>query len=250
MLAPAFTHGEYGLSTDTALSVGILIVSVAILIVAAITLWFTVPRRAKLVVDRFEELETEDLIFSVHPQPNPDGVPQVPREYILQLAVAVANIGGRKAILSSISIINFLTKAGERVFLPESVQGPIFGMQWELKMGWTGAGNRVFENIASTGPYVLAADDAIVIRFRSRRGIDWSQRWDLVALKGYYEQIVSPFVSARVRIVWRRAREVVREEFDIPLRVLQHDLYVSAIKEQTVDLTVRPDIKEEAIGPD
>ena len=216
-------------------------ISLGVLVVALSTLFFSYPRRAKVDISRLDELDTEDLLFFVYPQPNPDNDPQIPRDYLLNLQVVVANVGGRKAVISSVSIEEFKRADGQTTYLPEGVQGAIGGSQWTLQFGFVGPGQRVFQNISSSGPYVLASDDAIVIKFRQRRGIDWSDRWDLSALRGYSEALRSPFISARVRVAWRRGREVRRDDFWVDLKVLQHDLYLRDLAEVTQNFTVRPD---------
>jgi hypothetical protein len=65
-------------------------ISVPILIIAAATLWFTVPRPAQLDVARLDEAELDDLIFYIYPQPNPNNEQQVPADYLLQLPPAPA----------------------------------------------------------------------------------------------------------------------------------------------------------------
>lgn len=224
------------------------LISGAVLIVALCTLYFAYPRRAKVDVSRLDELDTDDLLFFVYPQPNPDNQRQIPRDYLLQLRVVVANIGARKAVISSVSIEDFKRAGGQTTYLPEGVQGAVGGSQWTLQYGFVGAGQRVFQNISTPGPYVLASDDAIVIQFRQRRGIDWTDRWNLSSLKEYSEAMSSPFVSARVRVAWRRGREVRRDDFWVDLKVLQHDLYLKDLAEVTQDFSVRPnDIEARAI---
>lgn len=217
------------------------IASLAVFIVASATLWLTYPKRAKLDVSRFSELDNEDLIFFVYPSPKVEGEPQIPRDYLFQLQVAIANVGRRKAVLSTVSVEDFTTEEGRTQYLPESVQGSIWGSQRTIQYGWSN-GQRVLEQIGTPGPFVLSPDDVIVIQFRSRRGIDWSGRWTLPALSGYHEGISSPFVSARVKVQWRRGAQLQVDEFQIELKVKQQDLYVEALKELTADLTMRPPI--------
>ncbi|MGA8723432.1 MAG: hypothetical protein WB565_00185 [Acidimicrobiales bacterium] len=221
--------------------------SVAVFVVASLTLWFTYPKRAKLDVSRLSELDNADLIFFVYPSPKVEGEPQIPRDYLLQLQVAIANVGRRKAVLSTISVEDFTTEAGEMMYLPESVQGSIWGSQRTVHYGWSN-GQRVLESIGTPGPFVLAPDDVVVIQFRSRRGIDWSGRWDLPALSQYCQKLTSTFVSARVKIQWRRGGKLQVGEFPIELDVRQQDVYVRALKELTADLTMRPAIDASPIA--
>jgi hypothetical protein len=225
-------------------------ISLAVLVVALSTLYFTYPKPAKLGLDRLSEMDeyTADLLFFLYPWPNPDPTPPIPRDYLLQLRVAVANVGRRKAVLSTIAIEEFTTRSGQRMFLPESVQGPLWGSQWSQQFAYVG-GHPVVQNVSSPGPYVLGPDDVIVITFRSRRGIDWSDRWDLEELRSYYNGLTDPLVCARIKVKWRRVgwrrsvMEVRSDDFTVDLKVLHQEEYVNAIRERTSDFSVQPRIE-------
>src|SRR6266511_816374 len=76
------------------------VVGLAVLFFAAWTVRLVAPRAGELWIERQEELDLDDLIFFVYPQPAESGQQQVPRDYLLQLHVAVVNVGGRKVVLS------------------------------------------------------------------------------------------------------------------------------------------------------
>lgn len=221
-------------------------ISVPILVIAAATLWYTVPQRARLCVDRLDEADLTDLIFYIYPQPNPRGEQQVPRDYLLQLHVAVSNLGGRKAVLSSITIEGFRTESGDTVHLPGAT-ATIGGMQWIQRTGWLNS-SRVFENMNVPGPYILEPDDVIVLRFRTRRGIDWTSRWTTDALREFCEPLRSPIVSASGTMVWRRAGEVVRDHFTVRMEVTQQAEYVHLVDQLTQSFTILPTVPEQPIA--
>jgi hypothetical protein len=219
--------------------------SIPILLIAGATLWYSVPKQAELKVDRLEEAGLDDLIFYIYPQPAQPDEQQIPRDYLLQLHVAVYNLGSRKGVLSMINIEGFRNDAGETVHLPESV-AVISGMQWINRSGSINM-QQHFESLNSPSPYILEGDDVIVIRFRSRRGIDWSSRWTLDALRGFSEPLRRPLVGAFGTMVWRRGGEIVRDSFEVPLQVVQQAEYVQLVDSLTNGLTVLPDIPEQAI---
>jgi hypothetical protein len=90
------------------------------LFVAVYQAHVSVPGPAELWVERQYELEQSDLIFYRYADAPglPEGVEQ-PADFLLQLDVAVANIGGRKALVSSLSLLRFIDEHGEAVRLPE-----------------------------------------------------------------------------------------------------------------------------------
>jgi hypothetical protein len=62
---------------------------------------------------------------------------QQPGDFLLQLDVAVANIGGRKALLSSLHLLRFHDDRGEAVGLPE-VPLPIAAQRYQQRFRWVG----------------------------------------------------------------------------------------------------------------
>ena len=65
------------------------------------------------------ELGIDDLIFYVYPNQSTDSV-AVPRDFLLQLHVAVANIGGRKLVLSALRLTHFSDEEGHSIALPDT----------------------------------------------------------------------------------------------------------------------------------
>lgn len=216
--------------------------SIPILIVAALTLWFTIPKRAKIKVERFSEADLTDLIFYTYPQSDSRVELEQPVDYLLQLHVVISNLGDRKAIVSAIRVEGFRNNKGDVVHLPDASE-TIGGMRWVQQSGWVNH-QMHFQNISDPPPYVLDHDDALVIRFRVRRGIDWSSRWNLEALHSFIEPLRDPIVSAFGIVIWRRAGEIICEQFDVEVTVKQQSQYVGLVEELTNKFTVVPDLPE------
>jgi hypothetical protein len=238
-----------GVAIDRALVTGQEVASVAlsipILIVATLTLWFTIPKPARLKVESMSEAELTDLIFYVYPEPNQSGQQQIPVDYLLQLHVVVSNLGDRKAVLSAIQLEGFRNAAGAVVHLPDAPE-TIGGIRWIQQSGWVNS-QRHFQNITEPPPYILDRDELIVIRFRARRGIDWGGRWDLDALRSFCEPLRSPIVTAFGTIIWRRAGTVVREAFDVPMQVAQQAEYTALVGLLTHEFTVIPNVPKQQV---
>jgi hypothetical protein len=238
-----------GVAADRALVTGQEVASVAlstpILIIATLTLWFTIPKPARLRVESMSEAKLTDLIFYIYPEPNPSREQQIPVDYLLQLHVVVSNLGDRKAVLSVIQLVGFRDAAGAVVHLPDAPE-TIGGIRWIQQSGWVNS-QRHFQNITEPPPYILDRDELIVIRFRARRGIDWSSRWDLEALRSFCEPLRSPIVAAFGTVVWRRAGTVVREAFDVPMRVAQQTEYTTLMGQLTHDFTAIPNIPKHPV---
>jgi hypothetical protein len=184
----------------------------------------------------------DDLIFFVVPQPNPGNEQQVPRDYLLQLHVAVCNVGDKKAVLPRVRLEGFRSRDGEPLTLPDAPSS-LDGAQWSQHLGWVD-GQAHHENVRSLPPYVLDRDDVITIRFRCRRGVDWSERWTLDELRRIHDALRRPFAYAHGSMAWRRGQEVITEPFEVELSVQQQDLYVRTITDITERFTQRPPVPE------
>lgn len=219
-------------------------VSVSVLLVAAITLHIVAPTPGRLVVERQSELDLSDLIFFVYPQPAPPGQQQVPQDYLLQLHVAVTNVGGRKAVVSRFRLNWFVTSSGRRIHLPEGVQGPLHAHKWVQERI---APNLLMGPAVPTAhqigpPFTLEPDEVETLRFRMRRGVDWSERWTLETLREYAERLADPIVRVEGDVIYRRGPRVVTESWSTELVVEQQGLYVDLIRELTAGFTGLPKI--------
>jgi hypothetical protein len=225
------------------------VLSVPVLLISAAALWLALPNPARLIVIRQDEPELDDLLFFLAPL-EPGGPEEIPRDYLLQLHVAVCNVGGRKAVVSAIKLKGFFTVEGRPTTLPDAP--PVVAGHQRVERSGLVIAERVMERRIEADtippPYVLEADDVVTLRFRMRRGIDWSPRWDLAALREFSQRLEAPLVRAWLQIVWRRGDKLVTEDFHVPIEVAQQDGYVRALKALTRDFTVRPDVPEQHIS--
>ena len=225
---------------------GSLVLNVVLLAITATTLRLTIPDRARIWLDRQGELGIDDLLFFVVGD-SPEGRP---RDILLQLHVAVSNIGGRKAVLSRVELISLLDHHGRSVRLRF---GPVRAVEYSTRNRWLDTfavlqgqqNNLQHFSIRDElpGPYSLAPDDVITLRLRARVGIDWSARWSLEALQSYANELERPIERARLAAVYRRGDEVVTDHFEVPVVEKQQAMYLEALRFTSQNLTVRPEME-------
>lgn len=230
--------------------IGNWLVSIAVLIVAAITLETAAPTPGRIVVERQDELGLSDLIFYVYPQPARADEQQIPRDYLLQLHVAVSNVGRRKAVLSRLELLWFITASGKRIHLPEGVKGAIHAHRWYQARATSNVLAGPPHPVAHQQgpPFTLEPDDVETLRFRMRRGVDWTDRWSLERLNDYAEALSEPVVGAEGEFVYRRGAKVVRGTWRVDLSVEQQMLYVQLLRELTENFTIMPEIDVKRIA--
>jgi hypothetical protein len=234
----------WGIARGTDLAAAVL--SAGVLVVALLTLFFVVPKPAELWLERQDELGLTDLIFYIYPQPAPADAPRVPRDFLLQLHVAVSNVGGRKAVLSALKLNKFVDQNGDAVQLPE-VPLPLSAAQVDQKSGWVNH-QRHSQLLLVLPPYVLEPDDVITLRFRCRRGIDWSQRWGLDELRAFADAISRDISAARVTLTFRRGASVEERNSTVSVRVAQQGEFRDLLRSLTADFTARPELPEQSIS--
>lgn len=105
----------------------------------------------------------------------------------------------------------------------------------------------VFNNEIGGPPLTLEADDVVTLRFRCRRGIDWSPRWTLEEIRRLIESLDRPIVRGRVRAIYRRGTKVVTGRYTIPIQTVKQAEFVARLRALTNDLTVRPAIPPQVI---
>jgi hypothetical protein len=221
-----------------------LLLSFAVLVVGVVTLVGVVVRPARLVVARQDELELDDLLFMEYDPPT---------EFLLQLHVAVANVGGRKAVLSGLFLDEFLSEDGSAVLVhqfPLPLPAQIFNQLTRYRIGTDGVSYREELTEMSRPPLVLEPDDVVTLRFRARQGIDWSPRWTLQELRTLAASIQRPIVRARVRTVYRSGQTVVINRFEVGVRTKRQAEYVDDLRRVTADFTVRPAVAPHSIDPE
>jgi hypothetical protein len=210
-----------------------------VLFVAVYQAHMTVPAPAELWVERQYELEQSDLIFYRYADaPSlPEGVEQ-PADFLLQLDVAVANIGGRKALLSSLRLLRFIDERGEAVRLPE-VPLPIAAQRYQRRFRWV-QGERLPEADVTFPPLMVEPDEVVTLRFRARRGIDWSSRWTLDLLRQAAETLQRPISKAELLAVYRTGKKVERQKVVVAVRTEQQAAYVRDLEQLTEGATQLP----------
>jgi hypothetical protein len=220
----------------------ILVITVAVLGVGLATWSATVPRPAELWVERQGELKIDDLIFYVTNQPPQPGQVQVPRDFLLQTHVAACNVGGRKAVLSVLTLEAFQDANGQAIILP-TLNLPIQARIVRSRSGFSMFGNvgdRIFQIEQTSLPVILEADEVVTVQLRTRGGIDWSDAWDLARIRELEASLQRPIKRALVRAIYRRGKTLVQQDFTIELSVLQQELFRTQLRALTTDLTVRP----------
>jgi len=224
--------------------IGLLALNLVLLLVTATTLELTIPEPAHLTLDSQTELEFNDLLFFVEGDSS-DGQP---RDILVQLYVAVGNVGGTTAVVSSVELVALLDGANRPVDLIGL--GKVEAATYTKVVRWVDAGDvgtgvwksseRFQVREQDYGPYVLAPNDVISVRLRRRLGIDWSAQWDVVQLKAFYDATAHPITQAKVIAKYRRADTYVNQVFVVPIRVTQQMLYRQALENITDGFTNRP----------
>jgi hypothetical protein len=208
--------------------------TVPVLAVATATLIVTLPRPARVIVQRQDELGLDDLIFMLVTH----NAQQVPRDYLLQLHVAVINVGGRKAVLSTLQLTQFWDDAGHPVQVPD-IPMPLTAQMARQSATYVGNVPVVSVDLVP-GPYVLEPDDVITLRFRSRRGIDWQPAWTLGRIQELAAGLARPVKSCTIRAVYRRGHKVEIRDFKIAVLTQQQDVYADALGTLTNVFTQLP----------
>jgi hypothetical protein len=221
---------------STGEEVATVVLSVPVLAITAATFWLTTPKRAKLVVIRQDELGLDDLVFFIYDEGEWG---QVPRDYLLQLHVAVCNVGDRKAVLSGLEIRGFAREDRKTVHLPDAPQ-VIAAHQYHWQSGWVD-GQPHYQSIEHPPPFVLDAGDVITLRFRCRCAIDWSHS-NPDALRRYCEPLGSPIRRAFGEMTWRRGDHLERETFQVEIRATQQEQYLDAVRALTDNFTRAPNV--------
>jgi hypothetical protein len=206
------------------------------------TLAQALPKPARLVLVRQGELQIDDHIFYVVPQPNPQNEQRVPPDCLLQLHVAVCDVGDKKAVLSRVRLEGLRRTQGETLILPDAptwLDGDSGASIWQRT-------DAPPKSLVATSLRARSRR-GIAIRFRTRRGIDWSERWTLEELRRIHDELQRPIRAAYGHMAWRRGEEIVLEPFEVGLSVQQQDLYVRTITEITKQFTQRPTIPQHSL---
>jgi hypothetical protein len=218
------------------------LINFAVLAIAFAALLATLPTPATLWIERQYELEISDVIFYLYDEAN---VGKVPRDIVFQIHVSVANVGGRKAVLSALRFEAVLDRDGSEIRIPGFTL-PVLAQRVQQ-----GGGFRIEDNVIHhhrfqdfiQAPYVLEPDDVITMRLRARPCVDWSKQWTLDRIRQLATALQQPIAAVRVTAIYRRGRDVVQQGFVVKgLTVLQQELYVSQLETLTDDFQALPPV--------
>ena len=219
-----------------------IVLALAVLLVAVDTLNATLPKPADLYLEREARPSSPDLIFYLVPTPA-NGAIQWPRDFLLNLDVAVINVGGRKTVLTSLDLIEFQDRQGRRV-QPLTFTFPLSGTLIRQRRGFVataGVGGQHFETTQDLGPFVIEPDDALTLRCRWRGGIDWVQpRWSLDEIHDLATSLERPIARALLRAKFRRGRSIEEKSELVDVSVEQQDLYRVQLQHLTNIFTTMP----------
>lgn len=216
--------------------------TVAVLGVAALTLDATVLQPPRLWISKPEELGYSDLIFYLHEHEGR----RIPSDYLLQLHVLVGNTGGKKAIITKVQVTGFKGRSGGVFHLPE-LPKEIGGQHYSTWTSWRDIG-RSFDRREVPPPFILAPNEVLVLRFRGRRGVDWSARWDLDKLRDFHSALLVEPTTAIVEVTYRWGRHRKTINHEVPVEVAQHDEYVEQLRALTDGFSTSPDVPEQRVN--
>jgi hypothetical protein len=222
--------------------------SLAVLAVAAMPLLTSWASPGKLVVERQRELGLDDLVFFSYPEEGVEGG-HLPRDVLLQMHVAVMNVGGRTGVLSGLSMEGFLGPGGVAIptpLMPSLVVAHQY-RQWESRILTRG----VFEIHSETSipPFLVEPDAVMTLRLRWRGGIDWSPAWDVGKLREAAESLSLPITGARLLLIYRAGAKVFRKTVEVAMAVQAQDDYRERLGLVTKSFTQRPAVTPRAIDP-
>lgn len=223
---------------------GVLALNVLLLAITATTLHFTLPRNAKIWIGQQSELEHSDLIFFIVG----DSDEGMPRDVLLDAFVAVANLGGRQAVLSHLKFDGLLDRTGQVVNIGVPA---VSAYRYEVRTEWLdtfailkGQTNNLQKFAVRQElptPLLLRPDDVMTLRIRSRAGIDWSENWDIKALEALGKQLLREITKIRLIASFRVGSEFFQQTFEVPISVIQQEMYLRALRHSTNEFSTRPD---------
>jgi hypothetical protein len=91
---------------------------------------------------------------------------------------------------------------------------------------------------------MLGPDEVVTLRFRGRRGIDWSSRWTLDLLGQAAQVLRRPISEAELLAVYRTGERVERQKIVVAVRTEQQEAYVRDLVQLTEGVTQLPRLPE------
>lgn len=209
------------------------------LVLGAWQVYVASPSPGAIRVERQAELNLDDLIFFLAPYPGSTRE-EIPRDFLLQLHVAVTNAGGRKVALSRLDLTSLRNDRGQVVRIPD-VPAMLSASLYRVRQVYTPQGP---SHIGAQFylPLTLEPDDVLTMRFRFRRGVDWSESWDLGKLAELCSALSRPITAATLTLVYRSGAKVMEREIRVPIKTVQQEKYASMLRSMTRQFTRRPDV--------
>jgi hypothetical protein len=117
------------------------------------------------------------------------------------------------------------------VGLPE-VPLPIASQRYQQRFRWVGR-ERLRDAEVTFRPLMLGPDEVVTLRFRARRGIDWSSRWTLDLLGQAAQSLRRPISEAELLAVYRTGERVERQKIVVAVRTEQQEAYTRDLEQLT-----------------
>ncbi len=246
VLAVLVTAVALVLSIAGRLDVASFILTVAVLLITSLALQAAWLTPARLVLERQQELRhTGDLMFWTYNQPDvPEGL--LPTEAKLEMYVAVANVGGRKALLLGLSLEDYLDELGQPVrshVLPAPVPAHEY-RQWEARDLLAGGNMPRFLSEKKMPPFVLEPDEVLSLRLRATRSVEYG---DPTEVRMIADQLATPITQGRLLLIYRRGQQLIRENVVVPLVTDAQDYFVKRLAIVTKDFTEVPAVQRQQV---
>lgn len=185
------------------------VLGAAVLLLTGLTLDLTYLRGPKLVATRPDELGVVDVVFFADPK-------QMAADFLVQVHTAVANVGGRSAVLTTIKLVEITNGNGQRIDLPNT-PAQIQGTEYRTWTHWR-EGEQTFERTITPPPFVLAPDGVMVFRFRAGRGIEWGTKWTLEMVRDLREVLASDIKGGVIEVGYREGEKLRMHRLRIQVR--------------------------------
>ena len=234
------------LSVAGRLDVASFILTVAVLLITSLALQAAWLTPARLVLERQQELRhTGDLMFWTYNQPDvPEGL--LPAEAKLDMYMAVANVGGRKALLLGLSLEDYLDALGQPVrslVLPAPVLAYEY-RQWEERDLLAGGNMPRFLSEKKMPPFVLEPDEVLSLRLRATRSVEYGHPAEVRVIA---RQLATPITQGRLLLIYRRGQQLVRETVVVPLVTDAQDYFVNRLAIVTKEFTEVPALQRQQV---
>jgi hypothetical protein len=216
------------------------ILGVVTLGVALVTLYYVIPRPAVLVIESATELGYPDVAFLSGTEEVEGVQVLVPRSLVVGVHLAVANAGGRKAVLSRLVLTEFQDAAGSRIDLPLAAANklPLKGLRSERELGVPADGAGGYQTRIWAPPYVLDPDDVVHITVNALGALDWSS--DLASLARDVRPLERAIDRAVIVATYRKGTKLSSANLSVTLSVDGQHEWVAQVAHLTNGFTTLP----------